>query len=303
MSQNPDLDAGAGDVCARDARGGRRERRADDSGPGARSRRGQVDGARREPANWRGAKSDRPRSSGPHCHRRWSERRRPGRGRQSQSASRRHAGDAADRARLRGGRVDVALLHPQSVPHRGHLPDRNGDRVDQRRPDAGRPVSRDQHPGGGRSRPSTAACRRSRSKPTSPAGSNAFSPSAPASITWSRGRSRGSASSRCFQPGTDADSDVNEISNLAMADLRRLPPGTLPPIVQKFDASSLPVCLITLKGEGLNETALRDLGAVHRPQPAGRGARGRQSRRRSAGRARQIMVYVDPARLNAYALI
>src|SRR6478735_3850810 len=27
-----------------------------------------------------------------------------------------------------------------------------------------------------------------------------------------------------FQPGTDADADVNEISNLAMADLRRLPP-------------------------------------------------------------------------------
>ena len=45
-----------------------------------------------------------------------------------------------------------------------------------------------------------------------------------------------------------------------MADLRRLPPGTLPPIVLKFDASSLPVCLITLKGEGLNETQLRDLG-------------------------------------------
>jgi hydrophobic/amphiphilic exporter-1 (mainly G- bacteria), HAE1 family len=52
-----------------------------------------------------------------------------------------------------------------------------------------------------------------------------------------------------FQPGTDADSDVNEISNLSMADLRRLPPGTLPPVVEKFDASSLPVCLITLQGE------------------------------------------------------
>src|ERR687883_1176349 len=63
-----------------------------------------------------------------------------------------------------------------------------------------------------------------------------------------------------FQPGTNADSDVSEISNLAMADLRRLPPGTLPPIVQKFDASSLPVCLITLKGEGLTETQLRDVG-------------------------------------------
>ena len=42
--------------------------------------------------------------------------------------------------------------------------------------------------------------------------------------------------------------------------LRRLPPGTLPPVVLKFDASSLPVCLITLKGEGLNETQLHDLG-------------------------------------------
>ncbi len=30
-----------------------------------------------------------------------------------------------------------------------------------------------------------------------------------------------------FQPGTNADSDVDEISNLAMADLRRMPPGTL----------------------------------------------------------------------------
>src|ERR1700680_2659690 len=59
-----------------------------------------------------------------------------------------------------------------------------------------------------------------------------------------------------FQPETDADSDVNEISNLALADLRRMPPGTLPPIVEKFDASSLPVCLITLQGEGLTETQL-----------------------------------------------
>ena len=48
--------------------------------------------------------------------------------------------------------------------------------------------------------------------------------------------------------------------SVAMADLRRMPPGTLPPIVQKFDASSLPVSLITLKGEGMSETQLRDVG-------------------------------------------
>src|SRR5580698_11054682 len=36
-----------------------------------------------------------------------------------------------------------------------------------------------------------------------------------------------------FQPGTDADSDVTQLSNLALADLKRLPPGTLPPVVLK----------------------------------------------------------------------
>jgi HAE1 family hydrophobic/amphiphilic exporter-1 len=63
-----------------------------------------------------------------------------------------------------------------------------------------------------------------------------------------------------FQPGTDPNAAVTTISNLAMADLRRLPPGTLPPVVLKFDASSMPVCFITLKGKGLNETQLHDLG-------------------------------------------
>lgn len=104
-----------------------------------------------------------------------------------------------------------------------------------------------------------------------------------------------------FQPGTDADSDVNEISNLAMADLRRLPPGTLPPIVQKFDASSLPVCLITLKGEGLSETQLRDLGQFTiRNQLAG--VSGASVPPPFGGKYRQIMVYVDPEKLQAYQM-
>ena len=104
-----------------------------------------------------------------------------------------------------------------------------------------------------------------------------------------------------FQPGTNADADLSTVSNLAMADLRRLPPGTLPPVVLKFDASSLPVCLITLKGQGLNETQLQDLGrftvrnqianvpGASVPQPFG-------------GRYRQIMVYVDPLKLEANQL-
>ncbi|HEX4545357.1 MAG TPA: efflux RND transporter permease subunit, partial [Candidatus Acidoferrum sp.] len=104
-----------------------------------------------------------------------------------------------------------------------------------------------------------------------------------------------------FQPGMDADAAVSTISNLAMADLRRLPPGTLPPVVLKFDASSLPVCLITLKGEGLNETQLRDLGQYNvRNQVAN--VPGASVPQPFGGRYRQIMVYVDPLKLEAHQL-
>jgi len=104
-----------------------------------------------------------------------------------------------------------------------------------------------------------------------------------------------------FTPGTDANAALSNIANLAMADLRRLPPGTLPPVVLKFDASSLPVCLVTLKGQGLNETQLKDLAqfqvrnqianvpGASVPQPFG-------------GTYRQIQVFVDPVKLEAHQL-
>src|SRR5258708_16789412 len=62
-----------------------------------------------------------------------------------------------------------------------------------------------------------------------------------------------------FKPGTDPNAALSNIANLAMADLRRLPQGTLPPVVLGMDASSQPVCLVTLKGRGLNETQLSGL--------------------------------------------
>src|SRR6201990_1834930 len=104
-----------------------------------------------------------------------------------------------------------------------------------------------------------------------------------------------------FQPGTNGDSAVTTVSNLAMAQLRRLPPGTLPPVVLKFDASSLPVCLVTFKGEGLDETRLRDLAQLQVrnqissvpgasvPQPFG-------------GKYRQSMFYADPHKVEARQL-
>jgi HAE1 family hydrophobic/amphiphilic exporter-1 len=104
-----------------------------------------------------------------------------------------------------------------------------------------------------------------------------------------------------FQPGTDANADVTQVSNLAMADLRRLPQGTLPPVVMKVDASSLPVCLLTVEGQGLNETQLHDyLQYQIRNQIAG--VPGATVPPPYGGKYRQIMVYVDPTKLQAHQL-
>ena len=99
-----------------------------------------------------------------------------------------------------------------------------------------------------------------------------------------------------FQPGTNADADVTQLSNLALADLKRLPPGTLPPVVLKFDASSLPVALVTVKGDGLNQTQLHDFAQFQiRNQIAG--VPGAEIPGVFGGTYRQIMVYVDPYKL------
>ena len=104
-----------------------------------------------------------------------------------------------------------------------------------------------------------------------------------------------------FQPGTNPDTDVSELSNLALADLKRLPPGTLPPVVLKFDASSLPVALVTVKGEGLNETQLHDYAQFQiRNQIAV--VPGAEIPIPFGGKYRQIMVYVDPYKLSSRQL-
>ncbi|MGA2388067.1 MAG: efflux RND transporter permease subunit [Candidatus Sulfotelmatobacter sp.] len=99
-----------------------------------------------------------------------------------------------------------------------------------------------------------------------------------------------------FQPSTNPDADVSQLSNLALADLKRLPPGTLPPVVLKFDASSLPVALVTVEGEGLNQTQLHDYAQFQiRNQIAV--VPGAEIPGVFGGIYRQIMVYVDPYKL------
>jgi multidrug efflux pump subunit AcrB len=101
-----------------------------------------------------------------------------------------------------------------------------------------------------------------------------------------------------FQSSTNADIDAATIANLAVSDMKDLPPGTLPPVVLKSDASSLPVCLITMNGDGMTDGNLKDIAqnfvrnqlasvpGASIPQPFG-------------GPWRQIQFYVDPLKLEA----
>ncbi len=101
-----------------------------------------------------------------------------------------------------------------------------------------------------------------------------------------------------FQSHTNADIDAATIANLAVSDMKDLPPGTLPPVVLKSDASSLPVCLVTMNGPGMSDGNLKDIAqnfvrnqlasvpGASIPQPFG-------------GPWRQIQFYVDPYKLEA----
>jgi multidrug efflux pump subunit AcrB len=104
-----------------------------------------------------------------------------------------------------------------------------------------------------------------------------------------------------FQPDTNADTDAATIANLAVSDMKDLPPGTFPPVVLKSDASGLPVCLVTMNGDGMSDGALKDIAqnfvrnqlasvpGASIPQPFG-------------GPWRQIQFYVDPYKLEARQL-
>jgi multidrug efflux pump subunit AcrB len=101
-----------------------------------------------------------------------------------------------------------------------------------------------------------------------------------------------------FQSTTNADIDAATIANLAVSDMKDLPPGTLPPVVLKSDASSLPVCLVTLNGEGMTDGDLKDIAQNFvRNQLAG--VPGASIPQPFGGPWRQIQFYVDPFKLEA----
>src|SRR5437773_8264 len=63
-----------------------------------------------------------------------------------------------------------------------------------------------------------------------------------------------------FQPGASLDTANAQVTAISQTVLRQLPPGTLPPLIINYSASSVPILQLGLSGNGLSEQQLNDLG-------------------------------------------
>jgi len=96
-----------------------------------------------------------------------------------------------------------------------------------------------------------------------------------------------------FQPNVDVSLAMSQVTAIVQTILRVLPPGSFPPAIIKYDASSVPIVQLALSGEGLSEEDLYDLGlSFIRPRLAT--VRGASVPLPYGGKVRQIMVDADP---------
>src|SRR6202046_767552 len=63
-----------------------------------------------------------------------------------------------------------------------------------------------------------------------------------------------------LQPGASLDTANAQVTAISQTILRQMPPGTLPPIIINYSASSVPILQLGLSGQGLSEQRLNDLG-------------------------------------------
>jgi multidrug efflux pump subunit AcrB len=63
-----------------------------------------------------------------------------------------------------------------------------------------------------------------------------------------------------FHPGVQIGNAVAQVTAVSQTLLRQLPPGTTPPLVIQYNASSVPILQLALSGQGLSEQQLGDMG-------------------------------------------
>ena len=63
-----------------------------------------------------------------------------------------------------------------------------------------------------------------------------------------------------FQPGVDINLAMSQVTAFAQTNLRQMPAGTTPPLILKFNASSVPIIQLAMSSQKLTESQLFDFG-------------------------------------------
>ncbi|MGA7256025.1 MAG: efflux RND transporter permease subunit [Terracidiphilus sp.] len=104
-----------------------------------------------------------------------------------------------------------------------------------------------------------------------------------------------------FHPGANIAEAVAQVTAISQVELRSLPPGSVPPFIIQYNASSVPILQLGLAGQGLNEQQLNDLATnTIRVQLAT--VEGAQEPYPYGGKQREIMVDLNQQALEARGL-
>ncbi|MDB6122323.1 MAG: hypothetical protein JWQ71_1316, partial [Pedosphaera sp.] len=104
-----------------------------------------------------------------------------------------------------------------------------------------------------------------------------------------------------FQPGANIERGLAQATAVSQAILRRMPPGVQPPIILRFAADSVPIIQMSLSSDTLSEAELYTYGIFRIRQQLAT-INGLTLPAPFGGKVRQIMVDLDPAKLQAKGL-
>src|SRR3954453_4250323 len=102
-----------------------------------------------------------------------------------------------------------------------------------------------------------------------------------------------------FQPDVDIASATAQVTSVAQTILRRMPPGTTPPFIVRYNASSVPILQMSLRSDRHSESDLYDYG-IYRVRQQLAVVQGTTFPLPYGGTARQVTVDLDPEKLRAY---
>jgi len=104
-----------------------------------------------------------------------------------------------------------------------------------------------------------------------------------------------------FQPTVNIATANAQVTAISQTLLKQLPPGSTPPLILNYNASTVPILQLALSGKGLSEQNLGDLGLnILRPQLVS--VAGAAIPYPYGGKSRQVQIDVDPAALQARGL-